>query len=169
MSEGLKRYLETFWGKDEDRDINFIRKYNKELVDKYPWLKPYNVWTGKLNEDYDYEYTWLDDMPNGWRIAFGEQMCEEIQAELERVNYVNKYKILQIKEKFGGLRWYDSSIPTDCAIWDIITKYEAMSYKTCIICGAPATRITTGWICPYCDNCIDDKEYSVPVEEFYKK
>ena len=87
------------------------REYNKQLIEQYPFLMPYNIWTGKPIDDYDYEYIWLDDMPDGWRNAFGLQMCEELkQALLEEggEKLLSEYKIIQIKEKFGYLRWYDS-------------------------------------------------------------
>ena len=45
-------------------------------------------------------------------------------------------------------------------IFEIIEKYENLSYHTCINCGKPATKISTGWICPYCDNCIGDRNYT---------
>lgn len=38
---------------------------NKELIKKYSWLQIRNVWTGELIESEDYEFTWLDDLPNG--------------------------------------------------------------------------------------------------------
>ena len=60
------------------------REYNKQLIEKYPFLMPYNIWTGEPIEDYDYEYTWLDDMPDGWRNAFGLQMCEELKQALNK-------------------------------------------------------------------------------------
>lgn len=144
------------------------KEYNKQLIEKYPFLMPYNVWTGKPIEDYDYEYTWLDDMPDGWRNAFGLQMCEEIkQALLEEggAKLLSEYRIVQIKEKYGYLHWYSW---TTKKVQDIIRKYEELSARTCIQCGKPATKITTGWIAPYCDDCIDDAlEYSVPISEFY--
>ena len=144
---------------------------NKELCKNYPWLYPRNVWTDEPVEDYDYSYTLLDDMPNGWRIAFGKQMCEEINNVLKKADWVNKYRIIQIKEKFGSLRWYDSTVPAEISdeIQDIIEKYEEISARTCISCGKPATRISTGWICPWCDDCskeINDK--TISFEEWRK-
>ena len=59
--------------------ISMNKEYNKQLVKKYPFLLPRNRWTGKVPKEYDYSYTELDDMPDGWRKAFGEQMCEEIK------------------------------------------------------------------------------------------
>lgn len=142
------------------------RERNKQLIEKYPFLLPRNRWTDKVDENYNYEYTELDTMPDGWRKAFGEQMCQEIKDELVKVSALERYRIIQIKEKYGTLRWYDN-FNTQKG-YDIIHKYEALSARTCIQCGKPATRITTGWIAPYCDECIDDAlEYSVPISEFY--
>lgn len=130
---------------------------NKELVSKYPFLafKEYNFDTDSyyIPDDYDYESTWLDSMPDGWRNAFGEQLCQELKEALDEFDYADKYIIVQIKEKFGGLRIYDNGIPRGCKVHDIISKYEDISEKTCIGCGKPATKISLGWICPWCDDC----------------
>lgn len=105
-------------------------------------------------------YTELDAMEPGWRKAFGIQMCKEIKKELKKHKFLYKYRIAQIKEKFGGLRWYDAGIPKDSKIWDIIDKYTQISYKTCVVCGKPATKISKGWISPYCDDCIGDRQFT---------
>jgi len=133
------------------KDLRRIKKFNKELTKKYPWLLPHNRWTGDGVEDYDYSYTELDNMPNGWRIAFGDQMCEEIHEELVKFKYVYEYRIMQIKEKYGGLRWYDNGGTKKLS--DILLKYENLSYNYCINCGNPAEYISTGWISPYCSEC----------------
>lgn len=70
---------------------------NIELIKKYPWLQIRNVW---INEKLDSEFTWLDDLPEGWRKAFGLQMVEELDQILRKANYQDKYKIAQIKEKW---------------------------------------------------------------------
>ena len=95
---------------------------NRHLCTLYPFLIPSNRFSGKrINcgekgywpgdpeemPEWDYEFTELDDMPDGWRIAFGEQMCAEIkQALLEEggEKLLNEYRILQIKEKYGLLK-----------------------------------------------------------------
>lgn len=132
---------------------------NKKLCRRYPFLIPRNRWTGKIIwkvpefETKKYEYTELDAMPTGWRTAFGEQMCEEIRKELIKNNCLNKYYIMQIKEKFGELRWYDLGGPAE--VEKIIDKYSKLSERTCICCGRPATKISMGWISPYCDKCAE--------------
>lgn len=137
---------------------------NRELLKKYPFLIIKNRWTGEPIDQYDnYDEdtpdeeiaTELYNMPTGWRIAFGEKICEEIQNELDKLDskIANDYRILQIKEKFGTLRWY-SNWYTD-KMNDIIEKYERLSERTCIRCGAPATKISKGWISPWCDKCAE--------------
>ena len=135
----------------------------KELKERYPFLIPRNRFTDKVCDSSDmteeeYEnWSELDYMPDGWRKAFGEQMCEEIyQALLKKggEEAVNKYRIIQIKEKWGYLHWYDSGGNTE--IDKIIGKYEDISSVTCIRCGKPATKISKGWISPFCDDCADE-------------
>lgn len=110
-------------------------------------------------------YTELDDMPDGWRKAFGIKMCKEIKTELKKHNYLRKYRITQIKEKFGGLRWYDAGAPQ--SIYDIISKYGNISRTMCINCGKSATCVSAGWISPYCDDCKspDVRQNYVSLEE----
>jgi hypothetical protein len=124
------------------------KKKNKELIAEYPFLLPRNRFTGEVDLDYNYAYTELDAMPEGWRKAFGEQMCKEIKNALGK--NLNNYRIMQIKEKFGSLRWYDNGATEK--VNRIISKYEILSAVTCIECGEPATRVTKGWISPFCDN-----------------
>lgn len=145
---------------------------NKKLCEKYPFLIPRNRWTGEVVEDYDYSYTELDAMPDGWRKVFGEQMCEEIQNELNKLSEEDKlkYRILQIKEKYGYLRWY-SNWHTD-EIAKIITKYEELSERTCIKCGAPATKISLGWISPWCDECAKEVtkcDRLISIEDYFSE
>jgi len=127
---------------------------NKKLCKRYPFLAIRN-W--RNDKPIGYEFTYLDDMPDGWRKAFGKDMCEEIRRVLVKANYLNKYRILQVKEKYGSLRWYDGCAPSSIyrELQDIIYKYEELSYRTCICCGRPATKIAKGWISPFCDRCAE--------------
>ena len=95
------------------------KESNQKMIERFPFLIPRNRWTGKVPEDYDYSYTELDSMPDGWRKAFGEQMCEDIREELVRAEYLDQYRITQIKEKYGTLCWYDFGC-TERMLRDII-------------------------------------------------
>ena len=146
------------WLYDMKNSLPGTPEHNQWLCYKYPWLIPRNCWTGEIVKDYDYSLTQLDSMPEGWRKAFGLEMCEEIQKVLEKANYVDKYRILQIKEKWGFLCWYDNGVPEEIynEYQAILTKYEGLSAQTCINCGAPATKISCGWISPWCDKCAEE-------------
>jgi len=56
---------------------------------------------------------------------------------------------VQIKEKFGGLRFYVQAA-TDTH-YHYISFAESMSYRTCEQCGAPGKTYTDGWHKTLCD------------------
>lgn len=58
-------------------------------------------------------------------------------------------EICQVKEKFGGLRFYINGASNE--VHDIIHKYESMSYKICEECGESGKERTGGWIRTLCD------------------
>lgn len=60
-------------------------------------------------------------------------------------------KLHQIKEKFGGLRFYIDSGSDE--IFDRIEEAEHKSFKTCEQCGAPGKDRPGGWIKVRCDAC----------------
>lgn len=140
---------------------------NRELIDRYPFLLPRNRWTGKPVADYDYSFTELDNMPTGWRKAFGEQMCDELLEKLQQEGKLETYRILQIKEKYGALRWYSTG-GTDETHW-IAERYEKLSARTCIRCGTPATEISVHWVSPYCDTCAIEVKYEsfIPIDVWF--
>ena len=81
---------------------------NKKLIMEYPFLLIRNVFTDEPPiEDRFYKYTYLDDVPEGWREAFSDQLYTELKAALVRAGRLDDYRILQITEKYGELRWYD--------------------------------------------------------------
>ena len=52
----------------------------------------------------------------------------------------------------------------------VISKYEEISKYVCKRCGKPATKVTTGWISSYCDECagkLAKYEYFADINEFY--
>ena len=123
--------------------------HNHWLILMCPWLR--------LRDDEDeYKYTWLDSMPEGWYQAFGEDMCMELKEVIDEVDDPDwEYQILQIKEKFGELRWYTNGVPEEIyqRVDDIIEKYTLKSSHTCIYCGKPANWRARGWIEPLCEDC----------------
>ena len=55
----------------------------------------------------------------------------------------------QVKEKFGGLRFYVQGAIDEH--YHYISFAESMSYHTCEVCGAPGKRWTDGWHKTLCD------------------
>jgi hypothetical protein len=143
---------------EDKTNYGFGGRYKSLVISKWYnfWYKVVN-WIDERVLDKIFflpSYTELDAMDAGWRKAFGIQMCKEIKAELKKHKFLYKYRIVQIKEKWGYLHWYDGETPKDSKIYDIIRKYEQISAKTCVVCGKPATKMSTGWISPYCDDCV---------------
>lgn len=87
-------------------------------------------------------------------------LCANIQHHLDwknkRSEVVPQVVVEQIKEKFGGLRFYYSG--GDDEISGMVTMAEAWASNTCEICGVSATKQTTGWIKTVCDKHFDEIE-----------
>ena len=73
---------------------------------------------------------------------------------------VPDYQLTQVKEKFGGLRYYIGSVPTERfdEVYRLIHEAEAESLRTCEVCGTQegvTTRSPSGtkygWIKTYCE------------------
>lgn len=92
-----------------------------------------------------YELFGLEIGP-GWR-SLVEPLIARCQAE--------GVTILQIKEKFGGLRFYVSDGSE--ALIRALDVAEAKSCTICEECGAPGERRGGGWIRTLCDFHAEDR------------
>lgn len=68
--------------------------------------------------------------------------------------------VVQVKEKFGGLRFYVGDCESD--IEDAIDAAEAESYRTCEVCGKIGSARPLSWVKTLCEEhymeaCKDDK------------
>lgn len=99
---------------------------------------------------------------DGWYTLL-DRMCAAIVALPVHKNF----KAEQVKEKFGGLRFYASG--GDEATSKIISAAEEASYTTCEHCGVTAGVTTSGrrWIRSLCDVCRShfDRPDNPHVEE----
>lgn len=130
-----------------------VRKQNKILCDRYPFLLPNNDYHDKR-----YEWTLLDEMPAGWRKAFGKELCEDLREVLLKNNLLHEYRVFEIKEKFGELRWYDNGENEE--VYDLLHDYAVISRNVCIMCGKPDVPMTLGyWIYPACRKCFDGNPF----------
>jgi hypothetical protein len=66
-------------------------------------------------------------------------------------------RLIQVKEKFGGLRFYIETYPEGAH--EVILKYENLSYETCEKCGEKGeTKKIKGWLYTLCDDHTKEKE-----------
>ena len=117
------------------------RDRNRELIAEYPWL---DIGNKKL--------TLLDMLPTGWSGLILD-MCKEIKGELIKYDLVSKYQVVEAKEKWYELRWYDGLCdlsPMPSTITDIVCKYEMQSREVCMMCGAPKSKDQM-----LCDVCME--------------
>lgn len=97
---------------------------------------------------------------DGWfRLIDG--LCSNIlwhQQWLEKQNKPFKpVKVLQVKEKFGTLRFYTQG--GDDYINGLISLAETMSNHICEECGDVGHKRGQGWIKVLCDKHAKDKDY----------
>lgn len=138
--------LEIIQGTEKERQLKV-----KQLVEKYPFLLPRNIFTDKLPDDYDYTYIKYLEIPKGWNKLF-LQLCEDIRQPLIDEGYLDNFRLTQVKEKFNELRVYHTGAPD--VVEDIIRKYEVMAKYVCSHCGRPADYETCEcYIESFCSNC----------------
>jgi hypothetical protein len=92
----------------------------------------------------------------GWEPIVDEAL-QKIQKLNEELDEGHKIKIVQVKEKFGGLRIY-TNFYTD-ATSEIIEAAERQAADTCENCGS-TEQVTAkgGWIKNYCTKCHEQFE-----------
>lgn len=93
-----------------------------------------------------------------WPIL--ERLCANIQSHIDwKQEQKEKYdrgegcaqvEVAQIKEKFGGLRFYYNG--GDEAISGMVRMAESWASIACEECGAIGTRRSGGWIRTLCDH-----------------
>jgi len=70
------------------------------------------------------------------------------------------FEIVQVKEKFGGLRcyyewngsWRNHKI-VDKEIHGVVRQAEKTSFTICELCGNPGQTMNDGWTVTLCDEC----------------
>lgn len=129
--------------------MNLTKQEVQDIIERLPFLYPRNVWTGERLEDYDFEdIPDLEGLPEGWQNLF-LQCCEDLVEPLKQNNQLDTFYFTQTKEKYGSMRMYHNGTSQEAQ--RVLDKYENLSTFTCCICGKPATKMSFGWVCPYCD------------------
>ncbi len=121
------------------------RSKNHGLLKKYPklFIKQKMVWPDIECNDGWY---WLID-----------NLCKTIQDYIDQNKKVSQITIGQVKEKFGGLRFYTNGYNDD-RIPGMIWFAESLSYSICETCGQPGKLRTGHWYATRCDECQKKKD-----------
>lgn len=103
-------------------------------------MKIINPWTG-------HEWTVsqiLQCVGDGWAV-----ILDDLIKDLEKLGWDGE--LYQVKEKFGGLRFYIGAGSDE--VNSRIAQAEDESFKTCEDCGSPGTTSSWGgyWIRTLCD------------------
>lgn len=127
-----------------------------ELVVKFPVL-----FAGRTTPSTSSLMSFGCECDDGW-FDILYSLCVVIQQHIENGHwqYDEPYRFMQIKEKYGTLRVYDSGF--DDFIAGAIRVAETMSYVTCESCGAPGKLCcATGgyWLKTLCRQHMEELNY----------
>lgn len=91
------------------------------------------------------------------------KLIRELSKDLYKIKKVKDFKAIQVKEKFGGLRFYIE--PDSKAAQELIDIAQENSFYICEECGESGALRIAGWLRTLCDKHA--KEYG--YEERKKK
>jgi len=121
-------------------ELESYDEFEKRITEKYPkmFAQPFGGFA----------------IGEGWWPVV-ESLCSNIQHYLNWINknretrpVVEQVVVEQIKEKFGGLRFYYTG--GDDKIQGMVRMAESWAEHACETCGAPGTSGGKGWIKTLC-------------------
>jgi len=126
---------------------------NKYLKDQS--IKLMNLWYSydkegnRYNEYYQMTAANLE-IGEGWYQIIHDLLAELLETDWDK-------DIHQVKEKFGGLRFYIGGASDE--VHEIIRKYEGLSYETCEDCGEKGElRRDLGWWRTLCEKHYKERK-----------
>jgi hypothetical protein len=122
---------------------NHIKNYNRNAD-----IKPRNEFLG----NFVYWFRFKVNYKSIWK-----KLADKIWEGLSKGRPHMYFQIDQIKEKFGGLRFYYSG--GDDYIDGMTSLAESLSYRICEYCGTTKeVGITKGWNITVCSSCREKNE-----------
>jgi len=122
------------------------KENTKYLLEKYPNLyRQYNL---SMRETC---MCWGFECGNGWL-----NIIDELSKKITELD--PDVQAAQVKEKFGGLRFYIDGGSKE--VYKLIDEAEEESYKTCEKCGTKenVSQTKTGWVLTLCDKCKEERQ-----------
>lgn len=109
-----------------------MENFLPNLIDKYPRMFPRGFYFECL-------VGWYDLL---------DSLCHRLQEQTDR-HGAPQIEVIQIKEKFGTLRFYVGTANDSQSA--LIDQAESLSALTCDMCGTSATLRSDGWQRTRCD------------------
>lgn len=121
------------------------KKLEDKLMNTYPL-----IFKGRYKSIKESSIPFGLECGSGWYWLI-DNLCNCIQGYIDN-NNKPQVEAIQVKEKFGGLRFYINS--SDDLIHGMIWLAENLSFRTCESCGAiKDVSQTSGWIKTLCKTC----------------
>lgn len=123
---------------------------DKTLVEKFPKL-----FADRYKSAQETCMCWGFECDSGWyNLIYSLCMC--IQHYLDYKPEVSQVVVDQVKEKYGGLRFYFHG--GDEYIEGLVRMAEYLSESTCEICGNSGKLRNNSWITVKCDKCFEKEK-----------
>lgn len=126
---------------------------DKQLCDKYP-----KIFANRNGDPRETLMCWGFEIGDGWYNII-DQLCANIQHYINWKNrdeqVVPQVVAIQVKEKFGSLRFYYDG--GDDKVDGMVGMAESMSTVTCETCGSPGLLQRGGWLYTACQQHIRPK------------
>ena len=158
-------------------------EHDEELVKKYPLLYAQREMSMR-----DTCMCWGFECGPGWydiidRLSAkieainneikAEREAHSVELDAEPYDDLCFIEAVQVKEKFGGLRFYLGPVLAkyDEQVYKWIEEAEQEAEKTCERCGKPGKARGGGWIMTLCDGCKreDDESKEKALKEYEEK
>ncbi|MBR1796491.1 MAG: hypothetical protein IJ757_00530 [Clostridiales bacterium] len=134
----------------------------KRLADKYSFMRRDRSLAEQSKEGFidDLYSAFGCECDDGW-FPLLDELCADITRVYEDAGLPVGIKVDQVKEKFGGLRFYVTATgPQELVkeVYRLINEAEGKSEKICEHCGNPGIiRNDLAWIRCLCDECYEKK------------
>lgn len=159
---------------DQDQEFEEFAKKYPDLVQKSEqeyigvgrgWHHIIDALFGALSNDVErarYQLKYALENPDSKYIKTIPEYESDLSDALKKLP-----TIVQIKEKFGGLRVYtNGATETHQAYIDFAA---AMASRTCEVCGSPGESRNSGWIKTLCDTHHKEREELNAERASFKK
>jgi hypothetical protein len=141
---------------------------DQQLCQKYP-----KIFVDRFGDPKETLMCWGFECGDGWYKIL-DSLCGAIQHYIDWNNDTRELLLrdnpnnvtvpeeipqvvaVQIKEKFGGLRFYYNG--GDDRIYGMVRMAEAWADNTCEVCGEAGTTRSGGWVKTLCDKHEEERQ-----------